>query len=245
MRIVRCASYEHLSAEGRGIVLGEIARRRDALLCPATGRSPTGLYAELARTAKADRALFSRLRVVQLDEWGGVSAADPGSCGYYLRTRLLEPLGIAADRLTAFDGSHRDPEAECARIRDAVERQGPIGVCILGIGANGHVGFNEPGPSLRPHCHVAQLSEATRQHTMVRSMGRAPTIGLTLGMREILASLRIVLLVTGAGKREVAARLLSGDVSTTLPASFLWLHGNADCLIDEHVLVDQGDPPAG
>jgi len=236
MRIRYCEDDARLSAEAGGLVLEEIARRRDALLCPATGRSPGGLYTELARKAETDPALFAQLRIVQLDEWGGVPATDAGSCGHYLRTRLLEPLGIASDRVTAFDGAAGDAGAECQRVRAEVERRGPIDVCILGIGVNGHVGFNEPGPSLVPHCHVAQLSESTRQHAMVRSMGRVPAFGLTLGMREILASWRIVLLVSGDGKREAAARLLSGEVSTTLPASFLWLHGNVDCLIDRHVL---------
>lgn len=245
MRIRYCEDYASLSAEAGGLVLGEIARRRDALLCPATGRSPGGLYTELARKAATDPALFAQLRIVQLDEWGGVPATDAGSCGHYLRTRLLDPLGIPSERFTAFDATADDAPRECGRIRAELDRQGPIDLCVLGIGVNGHVGFNEPGPSLRADCHVAQLSETTRQHAMVRSMGRVPDVGFTLGMREILAARRIVLLVSGKGKREVAARLLAGDVSTALPASFLWLHGNAECLVDRHVLEDLGpDQPS-
>jgi galactosamine-6-phosphate isomerase len=117
----------------------------------------------------------------------------------------------------------------------AKNQQGPIDVCILGLGINGHIGFNEPGPYLIPDCHVARLSEETRRHTMVRSMDRRPHFGLTLGMQEILASRRIILLVAGDGKKQAIARLLSEEVSTTLPASFLWLHDSVDCLIDQRV----------
>jgi len=235
MRIIHCEDYGRLSVEAGALVLGEIERRRDSLLCAATGRSPSGLYAELARKAETDPALFGHLRVVKLDEWGGVPPTDPGSCEHYLRTRLLDPLGVPSERYLAFSAMTPDPSAECERIRTELERRGPIDVCVLGLGVNGHIGFNEPGPSLVPHCHVAQLSESSRSHTMVRSLGSAPRFGLTLGVREILASRRIVLLVAGEGKRDVALRLLSGEVSTTLPASFLWLHGNVDCLIDRHL----------
>jgi galactosamine-6-phosphate isomerase len=236
MRIIHCEDDRSLSAEACRLVLAEIERRRDSLVCAATGHSPSGLYAELVRHAEADPALFDRLRVVKLDEWGGVPPTDPGSCEHYLRTRLLDPLGVPSERYLAFSGMAPDPSAECERIRTELERRGPIDVCVVGLGINGHIGFNEPGPSLVPHCHVAQLSESTRSHTMVRSLGSAPRFGLTLGMQEILGSRRIILLVAGEGKRDVAVRILSGEVSTTLPASFLWLHGNVDCLIDRHVL---------
>lgn len=238
MRIIECEDYEALSARAGALVIAEVAAKPDLLLCAATGRSPSGLYAELVRAAEAPRGLFDCLTVVQLDEWGGVPPTDPGSCEHYLRTRLLDPLGVPAERYLAFAAMAAGPAAECGRIREELGRRGPIDVCVLGIGVNGHIGFNEPGPSLVPHCHVAQLSESTRSHTMVRARGSAPSFGFTLGLQEILTSRRIVLLVTGEGKRDVAVRLLSGEVSTTLPASFLWLHGNVDCLVDRHVLGD-------
>ncbi|MDH4046049.1 MAG: galactosamine-6-phosphate isomerase [Gemmatimonadota bacterium] len=236
MRIIHCEDYGRLSADAAALVLAEIARRADALVCAATGRSPSGLYAELARNAAADPTRFDRLRIVQLDEWGGVPATDPGSCAHYLRTRLLDPLGIPSDRFLALDATAEDPAAECGRVRTELERSGPIDICVLGLGVNGHIGFNEPAPSLTPRCHVAQLSPTTRRHAMVRSLEHQPTYGLTLGMGEILASRRILLLVTGEGKRGVTHGLLAGDVTTSLPASLLWLHPNVDCFVERSVL---------
>jgi galactosamine-6-phosphate isomerase len=242
MRITDCEDDESLSSRAAAIVIAAVTAKSDLLLCAATGRSPGGLYRALVEKAAADEAFFGRLRILKLDEWGGIPGTASGSCEHYLRTRLLDPLGIPSDRYMAFDATAEDPAAECERIRAELERRGPIDVCVLGLGPNGHVGFNEPAPFLIPHCHVEQLSEATRRHAMGRSMDHVPAFGLTLGMQEILASRRIVLLVTGDGKRDVTTRLLSGRVTPTLPASFLWLHGNVDCLIDRRVLGGEGAP---
>lgn len=236
MRITHCDDYEDLSARAAEILLAEIGAKPDLLLCAATGQSPLGLYEALVRRSATDPALFERLRVLKLDEWGGFSGRDPGSCDHYLRTYLLDPLGIPADRHFGFDATVDDPAAECERVQAELERQGPVDVCVLGLGVNGHIGFNEPGLFLTPDCHVEQLSETTRSHPMLESRDRAPSFGLTLGLREVLAARRILLLVVGDGKRDAALRLLSGEVSTMLPASLLWLHRNVDCLIDRRIL---------
>jgi len=236
MRFVDCENFEDLSTRASTLVLAELGARPDLLLCAATGRSPTGMYRALADAAGAEPGVYSGLRIVALDEWGGVRGTTPGSTRAYLQTHLIAPLGVSADRVLAFDGAAPDPAAECARVRSELERRGPIDLCVLGLGTNGHVGFNEPGPALVPHCHVARLTDATRQHAMTRAMTAAPEFGLTLGMGEILAARRILLLVTGDGKRDATTRLRSAQVTPALPASFLWLHRNVDCLIDRGVL---------
>ena len=235
MHVVPCENYERLSAQAAARVTAEVERKRDLLLCPATGSSPTGLYRELAKRAESDPDLFRSLRVIALDEWGGLKATDPGSTTGYLNERLLGPLAISTDRFTVWD-TDVNASAACGRMQDQLARLGPIDVCILGLGINGHIGFNEPRPALTPHCHIAHLSEETLHHAMAREMKHPPSVGLTLGISEILASRYILLLVTGAGKEQVAARLLEGEVATTLPASFLWLHGNVDCFVDQALL---------
>lgn len=237
MRFVDCANFDDLSTRASALVLAELAATPDLQLCAATGHSPSGVYRALVDAAHAEPGLCSRLRIVGLDEWGGAAAATPGSSREYLQTHLIEPLGVSADRVLAFDGAAPDPAAECDRVRRALERRGPIDLCVLGLGTNGHVGFNEPGPFLLPYCHVARLTDATRQHAMARAMTPVPAFGLTLGLGEILAARRVLLLVTGGGKRDAAAGLRSGQVTPALPASFLWLHRHADCLIDRGVLA--------
>jgi galactosamine-6-phosphate isomerase len=235
VNVVTCENYERLSAQAAAIVGAQIERKHTLLLCAATGNSPIGLYGELARRAATDRELFRSLKIVALDEWGGLRDTDPGSAAGYLRERVLTPLAISPERFIAFD-TGIDPAEACSRMRAELDRIGPIDLAVLGLGRNGHVGFNEPGPALVPYCHVAQLSEETRAHAMTRAMLEAPRHGLTLGLQEILASRRILLLVTGEGKQHTVARLLTEEVTTALPASLLWLHGNVDCLIDRAVL---------
>ena len=112
-----------------------------------------------------------------------------------------------------------------------LENQGPIDICILGLGRNGHLGFNEPAAVLHPHCHIMDLALQTQQHIMVANVLSKPTKGLTLGMRDILSSKKIVLLVSGKGKEEAMQKLRSAEITSQCPASFLWLHNNVDCLL--------------
>ena len=177
--------------------------------------------------------LLRSLRVVKLDEWLGVSPGDPASCEHYLQSRLVGPLAIAAERYFSFDSETKDPVRECARISAELERQGPIDVCILGLGRNGHVALNEPAPNLQPNCHVAKLSAETLGHAMMSGRDAKPAFGLTLGMGDILASRKILLLVTGDGKERAIARFLEATITTDLPASFLWLHQDVEVLLDD------------
>lgn len=118
-----------------------------------------------------------------------------------------------------------------------MESQGPIDLSILGLGTNGHLGLNEPGPSLEPYCHKARLSKETLEHQMIASMKQKPEYGLTLGMMELLSSKKIILLITGQNKGEVIKRLLTKELSSDLPASLLWLHKDVYCLIDSTCLT--------
>jgi galactosamine-6-phosphate isomerase len=122
-------------------------------------------------------------------------------------------------------------------MRSLVEKEGPIDICILGLGRNGHLALNEPAEWLQPFCHVAALTEESLQHPMIADMESKPTYGLTLGMQEILHSRKIIMLVTGAGKRQVATAFLNGKISTSLPASFLWLHPHVECLVDQEIML--------
>ena len=112
-----------------------------------------------------------------------------------------------------------------------VKEQGPIDLCILGLGKNGHLGFNEPADELQPHCHIADLAVQSQQHSMILDSSIKPTQGITLGMQEILSSKRILLLVSGSGKEEAKKKLLSGDITSQCPASLLWKRDNVDCLV--------------
>jgi len=237
MHITQCSDYGEMSSLAASLVRETLKEKPDLLLCAATGSSPEGLYQELRATARLDKELFEQLRILKLDEWGGLPANHPVSCEYFLRKKLLDPLSIPQERYISFDSDPENPEAECKRIRFKVESEGPIDICILGLGRNGHLGLNEPAPKLEPFCHVAALTAESLQHPMIASLESKPSYGLTLGMKEILASRKIIMLVSGKEKKHMAEKFLEGKVSTELPASFLWQHKQVECLVDREVLV--------
>ena len=210
----------------------------DLLLCAATGGTPTRAYELFVQSFQGHRGAAARLRVIKLDEWVGLPPGDPGTCEAYLRRYLLTPLGIGDDRYVGFRADATDPAAECERVASALDETGPPDVCVLGLGLNGHLGFNEPAPSLCPYPHVAALSETSLAHPMVRGHRGAVTRGMTLGMGDILRAKSILLLVCGPHKREPLRRLLTGPVSTDFPASLLWLHADVTCVCDADAAAD-------
>ena len=144
----------------------------------------------------------------------------------YLEDKLLGPLRIPRSRYQGFRPRPRDAGAECARIARWLARHGPIDLCVLGLGRNGHLLMNEPAPSLPPGPHVALLSPSTRRHSMLEGLKTPPRRGLTMGLADILQSRTILLLVSGRQKAAPLRRMLSGRVTTRCPASFLWLHSH-------------------
>jgi len=228
-----CQNYQEMSRKAAAHVIAAAVAKNESLLCLPAGNSPAGLYQELIREAERKPDLFRRLRVVKLDEWLGVPASDAATCEHFLKSRLLDPLEIGPERYISFNSETGEPLRECAKVQGELERQGPIDLCILGLGKNGHVGLNEPGPSLQPHCHVAKLSEETLRHAMITSSEVRPRFGLTLGIGDILQARKILLLVSGKGKERVIAKFLEGTVAMDLPASFLWLHGDLEVFLDD------------
>ena len=226
-------NYEDLSRQVAQIIMNALREKPDLLLCAAAGSTPARAYELLAEQYRRDESSFDQFRVIKLDEWGGIPMNDPGSCETQLRRQLILPLAISPERYLGFRSDSTDPEAECARMRSHLELIGPIDLCVLGLGTNGHVGMNEPAGYLQPWSHVATLAEVSLGHTMLLRSRVSPTYGLTLGMAEILSSRQILLIVSGGHKREPFRQLLRHEISTQFPASFLWLHPNWRLLCDQ------------
>jgi galactosamine-6-phosphate isomerase len=226
------ADYDAMSRRAAEQIVSALRKRPDMLLCAATGASPTRTYELLAERYRSEPRLFGRLRAIKLDEWGGLPPEDRGACESHLRRQLVEPLQISADRYLTFRGDAPDPESECRRVEQLLRVHGPMHLCVLGLGVNGHVGFNEPADALHPGPHVAPLTEQSLAHPMVRHAAGRVRYGLTLGIGDILRSEKILLLVSGRAKREPLRRLLTPEVTTRFPASLLWLHRGATVLCD-------------
>ena len=230
MTIKVLTNKEELAEKAADFLVNKILQQPSLLLCAATGNTPTATYQKMVDQLTIEQA--AQLRILKLDEWGGVPMTHPTTCEQYLQTHLLQPLQIPKDHYFGFASTPKNPMQEVARIQEVLTKEQPIDLCILGLGANGHIAFNEPAIDLKPHCHIAQLSQKSMQHSMAIEMKEKPTYGLTLGMADILQSKTIVLLITGEHKKVITKAFLSKKITTQLPASFLWLHPNVVCFVD-------------
>ena len=224
---------EEMSQRACQWILGLLHRKRDALVCLATGTTPTRTYELLAEQGRQRRGGLRKVRWLQLDEWVGLGPDDPGSCQRYLQEKLLGPLQVPPEQYCGWDGRAANQAEECRRVALWLEANGPIDLCILGVGADGHVAMIGPGPTVRPGPHVAELSPRMQQHPMLAAVGAKVELGLTLGMGDILESARIMLLASGPSKADALGRLWFQRVVTTeLPVSFLWLHPRVTIFCD-------------
>lgn len=200
-----------------------------------TGRTPIAVYAELQRLHGAGRADFSLATTFNLDEFVGTGAEHPGSFRAFMEGHLLAGLDLPRHRAHFLDGAATDLAAECARYDEAIAEAGGIDLQFLGIGVNGHIGFNEPADELSARTHRVRLAQSTRRANAALFGGdpeRVPTEGLSMGVGPILRASAIVLMATGAHKARCVERALRGPITTRLPASLLQLHRNLEIHLD-------------
>ena len=244
-RVVVVPDFETMSQSAADSILEAIRRTPSLLICAATGATPTRAYGLLAECYTRSPELFRRVRIIKLDEWCGLKADDPASCEMYLQQHLVQPLKVSGDRYIAFRSNPENPQAECERIAGTLAHKGPIDLAILGIGVNGHIGFNEPHAVFAAHAHVSELALESRQHAMLsRSTVDNPQelvrYGLTLGMSDLLQARQLIILASGASKRQSLQRMLdTSAIEPASPASFLWQHHtNAVCICDQAAMPE-------
>lgn len=227
------AGYPEMSQAAARFMYAELGKKTGAVLCAASGNSPRLAYDLLAQhyLAKEEKAAF---KLLSLDEWVGLPADHPACGAYQLTNQLIRPLDLTGYFL--FDGQFSDEKKEIARGRSYLEENGPIDLCVLGIGVNGHLGFNEPDSYVRPTIHKIALAETSKSHNMITGSGFTPEYGITLGVGDILQSRKILLLVNGTAKRGIMDRFFTRQVTTQLPASFLWLHRDLTIFGDQEAI---------
>jgi glucosamine-6-phosphate deaminase len=217
--------------------IGDALRDNPALVLGLpTGRTPLLLYAELVRLHAAGEADFRRATTFNLDEFLGVPPGHPGSYRAFMRRYLFDHVEIDPARTHFLDGAAADPLQECERYERAIDEAGGIDLQILGIGTNGHIGFNEPAGELEARTHRVRLKPETRRSNAALFGGdpeQVPAEALSMGMGTILHAREAILLATGESKAGCVARVVNGPITTSLPASFLQLHPHADIFLDE------------
>jgi glucosamine-6-phosphate deaminase len=225
-RVVRATPAE-VAAYVADRVAAQLTVRPSSVLGLATGATMVPVHEELARRGAALEIRFARAVTFNLDEFVGVAGDDPVSFRAEMRRLLFDRAGFKPERTHLPDGMAADPDAEAARYEAAIAAAGGIDLCLVGIGANGHVAFCEPGTRFDSRTHVARLAPETIESNRARlPPGRAvPERGITMGLATIMAAREIVLVATGAAKRAILARALEGPVDESCPASILQRHG--------------------
>ncbi len=236
MHITVFSGANDLASAAAEHVAEQLRRNRSLVLGLPTGRTPLGFYRHLVRISRESRADFSAATTFNLDEFRGVAPEEPGSYRQYMERHFFRFINIDRRNIHFLDGSAPDADGECARYEAAIDAAGRIDLQILGIGANGHIGFNEPAEHLVAQSHVVRLRPETRRANASLFGGdveRVPHQALSMGMATILHARSIVLMATGSEKAGCVAAMIEGPLTTRMPASFLQLHP------DVHVMLDQ------
>ena len=200
-----------------------------------TGRSPIGTYAQLRRLHAAGEVDFSHAATFNLDEFAGIPPSHRGSFRAFMDQHLFGAINLAPERIHFLNGAAEDLDVECEEYEAAIEAAGGIGLQLLGIGRNGHIGFNEPADALISRTHRVRLAESTRRDNAALFGGdltRVPREALSMGMGTILKAGTVLLIATGERKAKCVERALRGAISTHLPASFLQVHRRVELYLD-------------
>ena len=234
MHIVVCKDYEEMSRRAAEIVAEQIKKRPDGLISFPGGDTPLGMvhvFADMVNEGKVD---ISRTHYVSLDEWVGLSNEDEGSCGLFNQQNLLSRLQHPFAGTHIINGAAEHIESERAALNDYSSQYGPLDVSVLGIGMNGHLGFNENGVDFDLDAHIIPLSETTLK-VMTKYFGEKfhPTQGISQGIRQIMAAKTVILIANGAHKAEILKKAVHGPVTNEVPASVLQNHPNCYVVADE------------
>lgn len=222
--------YEGLSRTVSEIVVEAFLRKPDLMVCMASGHSPARACDLLVEALQGKD--LSGLQIIGLDEWWGMEPDNEGSCRHFFDTRLTGPLNLRPDQCHFFDGLAKDYAAEVQRMDALIAARG-IDLAIVGIGMNGHIGFNEPGTPFEAGCHLAVLDDVTR--SVGQKYFNAQTElekGITIGLGHLMRAEHLVLIANGAHKADLIKRAMEGPVGPAFPASIIQLHHRATVVTD-------------
>ena len=234
MNIIEFESKDQLGKEAAAIIARTIAVKPDAVLGLATGGTPIETYKELIQLHQARQLSFKQTKTINLDEYAGLNPEHENSYMTYMKRHLFDHIDLPQDQYFLPNGNAAHLEKECLRYDQLIEAVGGIDLQLLGIGQNGHIGFNEPGTPFNSKTHVVQLDENTRQANAryFSSIDEVPTHAITMGIASILSSKKILLLASGKSKAKVIQYLEQAEIHPDFPASALKLHEDVTVLID-------------
>lgn len=238
MEIIKVANYEEMSTVAGKRIAERVRNNPNIVLGLATGSTPQGVYQYLIHDFKINGTSYKNVTSVNLDEYVGMDPEDPNSYHYFMRKNLFDHINMVNENVHVPNGVANNLDEECIRYEQGIKELGGIDLQLLGIGENGHIGFNEPGTPFSSRTHIVTLSENTRKANsrFFASIEDVPKQAITMGIATILDSREILLLASGEKKAKAVARLVKQGISEDFPASSLKQHKNVTIIADQDAL---------
>ncbi len=234
MKVIITENYQEMSAKAAEIIIDVVKNNPNAILGLATGSSPIGTYQNMIKDCKENGTSYKNVKTVNLDEYVGLTADHDQSYAYFMRTNLFDGLDIDLKNTNLPCGSASDLQAECDRYNALLAKM-PADVQVLGLGSNGHIGFNEPNTPFDSVTHLVDLTESTIKDNsrLFNSIDEVPRQALSMGIKNIMQSKSIVMVVSGKNKAEAVKGMVKGEITPALPASVLQLHPFVTIICDK------------
>lgn len=236
MRIIIADNYEEMSKRAVAMVSSQVILKHDSVLGLATGDTPLGMYKELIKLYENKEVDFSDVTTFNLDEYCKLNRENTQSYYYYMNHNFFKYINVKKKNTYILDGIAKDINEECRNYDQQIKNKGGIDIQVLGIGANGHIGFNEPDVNFEAETHLVKLDQMTIEcnSRFFSTKEEVPTIAISMGIKTIMQSRRVILLANGEGKAEAIYKTVKGKICPELPASILQLHPDATLIIDKN-----------
>ncbi len=239
MRIIKAKDYDDLSRKAANIISAQVLLKPDCVLGLATGSTPIGTYKQLIEWYEKGDLDFSAAKSVNLDEYRGLTKDNDQSYYYFMYNNLFKHININMENTNVPDGTEPDSEKECSRYENVIEAYGGVDLQLLGLGHNGHIGFNEPDKDFPRTTHCVDLTQSTIEANkrFFASVDDVPKQAYTMGIGTIMKARKILLVVSGADKAQILHNVLCGPVTPEVPASILQLHSDVIVVADEAAMA--------
>jgi glucosamine-6-phosphate deaminase len=241
MKIIDVKDYQEMSKKAAEYIIEKVRHSKNLKLGLATGGTPVGTYTNLIEDHKQNHTSYQGVKTFNLDEYVGLSGDNHNSYRFYMNDQLFNHIDIEKSNTHIPHGDAKDMQKECTDYENLLAEHGGIDLQVLGIGSNGHIGFNEPGTSFDSNTHIVDLAPSTREANAryFDSLEEVPTRAVTMGIATIMKSKEILLLISGENKKEALSNLLHGEVDERFPASVLRNHPCVTIIADEAAIADE------
>lgn len=235
MRIIVVDNYEEMSWKAASLVSSQMILKPDSILGLATGDTPLGMYSELIKLYNKKEIDFKEIKSFNLDEYYGIDENNSQSYYYYMMNNFFKHINIPLENINVPNGDAENIERECLRYESEIKKSGGIDIQVLGIGVNGHIGFNEPDVNFEAETHLVNLDDTTIESNsrLFKRREDVPTKAISMGIKTIMYSKRIVLLASGHSKAEAIYKTINGKINPEIPASILQLHQDVTVILDK------------